>query len=74
MQEREPGWRWLINKFATKAHFMRAIATMILTIAAYQALAVGKVDDTWLALVGMVIGYYFKGGECTHDHEAEKAD
>ncbi len=53
---------------------MRAIATMILTIAAYQALAVGKVDDTWLALVGMVIGYYFKGGECTHDHEAEKAD
>lgn len=56
-------WKWLICKFTTRAHFMRAIASLILGVAAYQALLVGKVDDTWLTLVGMVIGYYFKSSD-----------
>ncbi len=61
----------MINKFATKSHFMRGIASMILTIAAYQSIHLGKVDETWLALTGMVIGYYFKGGDC-HEHDPER--
>lgn len=42
---------------------MRCIASLILTVAAYQALRLGKVDDTWLTLVGIVIGYYFKSDQ-----------
>jgi len=56
----KPFVRYLIDKFATREHFMRAITTLILIVAAYQSLTKGEIEDHWLILVGTVIGYYFK--------------
>lgn len=58
-----PAWRWLIIHLMTRAHFMRGIATFILVVGAYQSIRLGKIDETWLALIGMVVGHYFRGGE-----------
>lgn len=51
---------YLIDKFTTREHFMRAITTYVLTIAAYQSIVIGEVHDHWLIMVGTVVGYYFK--------------
>lgn len=52
--------KYLIEKFASREHFMRAVTTLILFVAAYQSLKNGQIEDHWLILVGTVIGYYFK--------------
>jgi len=52
--------KYLIEKFTTREHFMRAITTYVLTIAAYQSLVIGEIHDHWLIMVGTVVGYYFK--------------
>jgi len=62
-----PAWKWLLIKFSTRAHFMRAIATVILAVGAYELVRNGKISDSWLGLVGMVVGYYFKGEESKDD-------
>lgn len=59
---------YLIDKFTTREHFMRAITTLILVVAAYQSLTVGEIEDHWLILVGTVIGYYFKMNNMQDSH------
>lgn len=60
LMEKKSFIRYLIDKFATREHFMRAITTFILVIAGYQSIKNGQIEDHWLILVGTVIGYYFK--------------
>jgi len=56
----KPFIRYFIDKFTSREHFMRAITTLILTVAAYQSIKFGEINDHWLIMVGTVIGYYFK--------------
>lgn len=63
----KPFIRYLIDKFTTREHFMRAITTLILVVAAYQSVEKGEIEDHWLILVGSVIGYYFKMDQDKHE-------
>lgn len=60
--------RWLLIKFSTRAHFMRFIATVIVLVGVIQLLKDGDIHNTWTALLGMVLGYYFRpNGGRSHD-------
>lgn len=59
--ERESFPRWFLTRFATRAHFMRFIATVIVGFTVAM-LAVGNpVPDAWWGVLGMTLGYYFRG-------------
>lgn len=60
--------KWCLERFTTRAHFMRFMATLIIGVAAYQSLRLGKVEDTWVVLVGGVMGYYYRG----HSEDQDK--
>ncbi len=73
-----PMWKWLIMKFATRAHFMRLLASLIIAIAGYQSLYYQKIEDTWLILVGAVMNHYFNhkesGTVADEDKDPDKLD
>lgn len=56
----KPFIKYIIDKFTSREHFMRAVTTFILIIAGYQSIKNGEIEDHWLILVGTVVGYYFK--------------
>lgn len=58
-----PAWKWMLIKYSTRAHYMRFLATIILGVAVYQLVMTGNVAEAWVGMVGMVVGYYFRGRE-----------
>ncbi len=48
---------------------MRFMATLIISVAGYQSIYKGKVEDTWVVLVGGIMGYYYRGHS---DNDSEK--
>lgn len=69
---REPFIRWFLVRFATRAHFMRMLATLIVGFTITMLLIGRPVPDAWWGVLGMALGYYFRGataGSTGKDHD-----
>jgi len=59
--ERAPFLRWALTRFCTRAHFMRFIATIIVLFTVAMLFMGREVPDAWWGILGMTLGYYFRG-------------
>ena len=64
----EPAWKWFIMHFSSREHFVRFLAFMILLMTMHFIWRDRPIPEGWWGIVGMVIGYYFRGHSCK-DHE-----
>lgn len=59
--ERAPFLRWVLTRFSTRAHFMRFIATVIVLFTVAMLFTGRSVPDAWWGILGLTLGYYFRG-------------
>lgn len=61
--------RWFLVRFSTRAHFMRFIATVILLFTVVTMLRGATLPEAWWGILGMTLGYYFRGATVSKDND-----
>jgi hypothetical protein len=73
-EPREPFVRWFLVTFSSQEYFIRILAMWIMLIAMHDAVRHGTIESSIQALLGMVLGYYFKDAtsRCRCPEEGKK--
>lgn len=61
--------RWSLVRFSTRAHFMRFICSGIMISTVIMLLGHYVVPDAWWGIVGLSLGYYFRGSTAGVGHD-----
>jgi hypothetical protein len=60
----QPFVRWILVRFLAREYFVMFLALLIMGLTAHFVWRDKPIPEGWWGMVGVVIGYYFRGGSC----------